>query len=206
MLNGIDVSSWNSLAELKEYMKDADFVMMKATEGATFKDFMADTFVDVCANSGKPMFFYHFLRLDNNHYREEAEHFINQVTYLLTKARFLDKVGLVLDYEVYDGMEEEIGKMLKYMTDVHNVHPIVYMSESRIPKVGKYVDTDAYGLWVAKYSKVNPTIDPWKVMAFWQYTNSPIDRSRFYGDLEQLKKYQDFSIANDMCRNCPYNK
>ena len=59
MLNGIDISSWQNGLQLST--SDADFYVMKATEGTSYVDRCCDPWVQWCIDNGKPWGFYHFM-------------------------------------------------------------------------------------------------------------------------------------------------
>ena len=100
---------------------------------------------------------------------------------------------LVLDYE---GKSLSITpvwarEFLDKVFQITGVRPMIYMSESACKTVGPAVVDGNYGLWVAKYSKNKPKVDPWKFSAMWQYTSTPYDKSVFYGDRVAWEKYAE---------------
>ena len=77
-MNGIDISKWQKGLKLSNIK--CDFVIIKATEGATYKDPQFDDFVRQAQALGKPMGFYHFSRPDNgNTPQAEARNFYNAI-------------------------------------------------------------------------------------------------------------------------------
>lgn len=201
MLNGIDVSNNNSIAQVKEELdKGCDFVMIKATEGVTFQDGKALGIAGMCYDRRIPMFFYHFCRFRQGGYKEESENFLSHVNKILSSLDHTLKVGLALDFEVEVEKTRELARMAEYIHTRTGAAPLIYCSQWLVPEIGRLLDTEKYGLWVAKYSKKIPNITPWNIMAFWQYTNNPIDRNRFYGTMTQLMEYQDYMVS----RRCPH--
>lgn len=202
MLNGIDISNWQNMQQLECEIEDGcDFVIIKASEGCTFVDPKAKDFALKCSEHGIPIFFYHYCQLTRTP-EEEAEHFMKCVNHVLTELPKGTRVGLVLDFEIKVSYIPELVKMIVYLNSNYHVNPIIYCSEWLVGRIGTYLDVSRYGLWVAKYSHEPPDIEPWDVMAFWQYTSEPIDRNRFYGDKEQLEKYQDYCLPSQ--EKCPW--
>lgn len=202
MLNGIDISNWQRMEELESEIEDAcDFVIIKVSEGKTFVDPKAKDFALKCSEHSIPMLFYHFCRLTGR-VEEESEHFINCVNNVLMELPKGTKVGLALDFEIKPMYIPDLVKMVSYLNSHFKIKPIIYCSQWLVGRIGLYLDVNRYGLWVAKYSTEPPDIEPWDVMAFWQYTSEPIDRNRFYGDKEQLEKYQDYSLGTQ--EKCPW--
>lgn len=202
MLNGIDISNWQSMSELEtEIEGDCSFVIIKVSEGGLYQDKKARGFAIKCAEHGIPIFFYHFCKFDYGVEKEE-EHFMECVNEVLGRLPMGTRVGLALDFECHKHLIPRLAEMVNHLNKKYGVCPLIYCSEWLVPHIGAMVDTNKFGLWVAKYSNNKPNINPWEVMAFWQYTDSPIDRNRFYGTKEQLVKYQDYSISS----RCPYCK
>ena len=72
-MKGIDISKWQKgliLSNIK-----FDFVIIKATEGATYTDPNFLDFVKQAKNLGKPYGFYHFARPENNSAHAEVVNF-----------------------------------------------------------------------------------------------------------------------------------
>lgn len=202
MLDGIDISNWQTMRELESEIEDGcDFVMIKVSEGKTFVDQKAKDFALKCCEHDIPIFFYHFCRLTGAA-EEEAGHFMYCVDDILLYLPQGTKVGLVLDFEIKTRFIPGLAKMVEYLNENFCVSPLIYCSEWIVPRIGEKIDVQKYGLWVAKYSAETPVIAPWEIMAFWQYQGSPIDRSRFYGDRVQLEKYQDYSLSSQA--KCPW--
>lgn len=193
MLNGIDISNWNTEDQLKlEINCGCDFVIMKASEGCTFVDTKASRFLEICVQKNVPVFFYHFCRFERNYGEDEADHFLSCVNTLI--APYPDiQVGMVADYEG-DAVKspEDLRDFLVRISETTECNPLVYMSESIVKETAQEIDVNRYGLWLAKWGRPNPVYAPWPVMAMWQYTNYPIDRNYFYGNLDQLKKYMTY--------------
>ena len=196
MINGIDVSHWNKdylvSNEYNEF-KDADFCIFKATEGVSYTDYLLDQFVNIYSNVNRDnaIGFYHYARPENNTARLEARHFIEVVGRFRGKAIYaLDVEGTALRIT---GVHKWVYEWCKYVKDVTGVLPLVYCSESACSRVSsKELKALGSGLWCARWSKDAPRktmIKPWTFWAIWQYSDKPIDRDVFNGDLSQFRKY-----------------
>lgn len=213
MLNGIDVSNWQGLKAVDKKLEDCDFCFIKVSEGTSFVDKKAVDFVKLCEKHGVAVFLYHFCIFKDGKHVEETEHFLNTVKVVLEKSGYKQPIGLCLDVEA-DALSEgaAVNESLRLITGMTGACPIVYMSESQVPVIGKYLDTKQYGLWVAKWKSMpHPTetylsIYPWTTVAFWQYWGTEIDLDVFFGGREQLEKYQDYmkhlEVAEETCCHC----
>ena len=195
MLNGIDISHWNGRKIVSEFA-NVDFVIMKATEGAGYKDPLLDYYYDNLhgAKDGKPdakklYGFYHYARPDlGNTAHDEAENFLDRVGHHAGYAIYaLDWEGKSLDAR-YD---EWARRWLDYVYMKTGVKPLVYTSISALWHLTSAAEHD-YGLWAAKWNNIPgklETISPWKIWAIHQYTDSPHDMDVFNGTVEQWRKY-----------------
>lgn len=185
MITGCDISSNN--ANWDNIINDGNnaFVVIKATEGKTYVNPWLRMQTAAAVAAGKLIGFYHYARPENgNSPTVEAENFISAVK------PWIGKAVLVLDYE---GKAHGCGQdwalnFIKAVKAKTGVLPMFYTSESYLwlyPKIAAY----DCGLWVAKYSQNKPKIQPWKIMAMWQYRSYPYDKSRFYGNAKTWAAY-----------------
>lgn len=204
-MNGIDISKWQKglrLANIK-----CDFVIIKATEGATYKDPCFDDFVKQAQQLGKPMGFYHFSRPDNgNDPTAEAANFYKAIK------PYVRQGILALDWEAGDLSKTDWA--LKWLDEVKRltgVKPMIYTSQWVLNNYdfSKIADGD-YGLWIAKwrdheadynYDMTNagskPKLKWWAFYAVWQWTSSGIldgygsylDCDQFMGDVRAWNLY-----------------
>ena len=194
MLKIIDVSNWQrgeiDLSRLAKLGYDG--VMMKATEGKTFKDKSLDYFYDQLhgRRDGKPdaeklYGFYHYARPDNgNSPEEEAENFLDKVGHHVGYAMYaLDWEGKALDYPIEWAIE-----WLDYVYKKTGVKPLLYVQGNQTPYLQKVLNRD-YGLWVAHYRVKKPNTGVYHFYAMWQYTDKPIDKNYFNGDETTWRKY-----------------
>lgn len=221
-VKGIDVSNWTNVKLAQEHIenKENQFCMIKVSEGAGWSDVAAKTNAAMCRNNGVMIGFYHYCRPDKRNTPEaEMNNFIATVDDILSGCKISDRVMLILDWE---GKSLGYEHWLKEATDIlmykYKVNPIVYTSEDNVYEVGEYVDTERVGLWFASWG-VKPgeigDISPWKVWAFHQYTNNPLDQNVFNGGVEQLRHYCQYPPIKEEdepprickcpnCKCCPF--
>lgn len=204
-LKGIDISNWQRRIKLSNL--EADFVIVKATEGIGYTDPSFKTLYNEAKKAGKRLGVYHFARPTKyNNAVDEADFFYEEIK---------DCVGeaiLVLDWEAENQHDTAWAKRwLDRVTKLTGVKPMIYMSES----VANAYDWSAvakadYGLWVARYrdyghdynydmsdAGAKPTVKHWPFYAMWQWTssgrltgyNSNLDCNVFYGDESAWDKY-----------------
>lgn len=204
-MKGIDISNWQ--ANLNAGTINADFVIVKATEGTGYVNAVCDKHYQQAKAAGKKLGVYHFARNGSNSARAEAEFFVNN-----TKGYHKEAV-LVLDWE--DGGNVANTAWAKQWLDIvqqlTGVKPLIYMSESVVNSHDwtEVVKAD-YGLWVAKYrdnvadfnynmelAGARPSVKYWPFYAIWQWTSSGrldgydanLDLNEAYLTAEQWDKY-----------------
>lgn len=193
MLKGIDISRYQKNLD-KNYILLQDFVIMKATEGKSYKDPMLDEFYNLIHGSddGKPDInklygFYHYARPELYDPIIEAKNFIKRVGHHAGNALFcLDWEGKAWDCDIEWALE-----WLEYIKNETGVKPLIYCSGSNTNRL-KIISKKDYGLWVAHWGINKPTIGPWPVWALWQYNvdrNINVDLDYFNGNKDQFKKY-----------------
>ena len=193
-LKGLDISHHNrnmkDPAELNRY----DFVIIKATEGTTYKDPTLKYWLN---NLDKYMLkgFYHYARPEiKNSAEAEARNFINTIQ------SFIDgRCILALDVEgdalrIKD-LDSWCLRWCKYVYDTTGIKPLIYCSESTTSKLPLCASFGS-GLWVAKWGITKPKkIAPWKFFAIWQKTSNHYvsgvrcDLNYFNGTVDQYLKY-----------------
>lgn len=203
-MNGIDISKWQKGLKLSKIQ--CDFVIIKATEGATYRDPSFSDFIKQAKDLGKPFGFYHYARPENNTAHAEVVNFYNAIK---------DYIGqgiVVLDWESTGKANVKWAKQfLDEFYSMTGVKPMIYMSES---VVNEYNWSDVvngdYGLWVARYKDYRPdynydmsnagkkpSVKWWKFYAMWQWTssgrldgwNGNLDCDVFYGDVKAWNLY-----------------
>ena len=196
VMRGIDISKWQSGINLSAV--NADFVIVKATEGIGYVDKSCDGFFQKALSLGKKLGFYHFARPTNDAVRE-AEYFYNNCR------GYFGKGIPILDWE--SGNTSNVAWAKRWLDRVYQlsgVKPVIYMSESVVnANDWSSVAAADYGLWVAKYRDSNPDynynmanagsrprVKWWKFYCMWQWTssgrlngyNGNLDCNVFYGD------------------------
>lgn len=204
-MNGIDISKWQKGLKLSDIK--CDFVIIKATEGATYKDPCFDGFVKQAQQLQKPMGFYHFARPDNgNDPTAEAANFYQTIK------PYVRQGILALDWEAGDLSKTDWA--LKWLDEVKRltgVKPMIYTSQWVINSYdfSKIVAGD-YGLWIAKWKDheadynydmsdagSKPKLKWWAFYAIWQWTSSGLlngydkylDCDQFMGDVGAWNLY-----------------
>ena len=199
-LKGIDISNWQSNINLSAI--DADFVIVKASEGVGWTDPSFKKLYNAAKAAGKRLGLYHFARpTGNNTAAKEANSFI-------AAAQSVGAIGnavLVLDWEAENQTNVAYAKAwLDAVYSATGVKPMIYMSESVTKKADwSSVVAGDYGLWVARYRDNNPdynydmtnagakpVVKYWPGYAMWQWTssgrlngyNGNLDCNIFYGD------------------------
>lgn len=196
MLKGLDLSHHNKNMKDIRTINKYDFVIFKATEGATYKDPALNFYMSVI-DKKKLKGFYHFARPENgNSPRAEASNFLSSIL------KYIDgKTILALDVEAgalkYKELDLWVGDFCMYIYEATGIRPLIYCSESECYRLKKAAVLGC-GLWVAKWGLVKPSknkIKPWSLWAIWQKTNKEVvsgvrcDLDYFNGTKEQFVKY-----------------
>lgn len=204
MIKGIDVSNnnWDYLAGHDfAPLKDGDgFVLMKATEGRTYKDRFVNLYYAVIHGQidgpelSRLYGFYHFARPENgNKPEDEAANFWSIAARHRGHAVFaLDVESKALSLPA-DYLDQWVYCWCKWVFDISGVLPLIYCSASCTNKFPSAVELGC-GLWVAKWSKNKPTkkdIGKWPFWAIWQNSNGggTLDTDYFNGSPDQFRKY-----------------
>ncbi|MBN6056534.1 hypothetical protein JYK22_31695, partial [Nonomuraea sp. RK-328] len=156
----------------------AQFGIIKATEGTSFRDSAFAEHWQALAEKGIVRGAYHFGHPGNDPVAE-AEHFLSVVNSQPAKPGDL----LVLDLEATDGRSvAEVNAWAKawlaHVKAKTGVTPMFYSGWNFADTYGKGLA--AYPLWVAHYSKAKGTVTPpadWKTWTIHQYTESPVDQN-----------------------------
>lgn len=220
VMRGIDISKWQSGIDLSAV--NADFVIVKATEGIGYVDKSCDGFFQKALSLGKKLGFYHFARPTNDPVRE-ADFFYNNCR------GYFGKGIPILDWE--SGNTSNVAWAKRWLDRVYQlsgVKPVIYMSESVVNANNwSAVAAADYGLWVAKYRDNNPDynynmanagsrphVKWWKFYCMWQWTssgrlngyNGNLDCDVFYGDAATWDKYVGKSTSTTKPQTKPVSK
>lgn len=210
-MQGIDVSSWQT--GIDTYSINADFVICKATEGATYVNPDCDRAYQGAKSSGKKVGVYHYA--SGGDPVAEAKFFVDNVS------GYVGDAILVLDYEGYASTTGTwwAETWLDTVYNLTGVRPIIYMSNSVVNRYDwSRVRDKNYGLWnagyydgyVAKYGYVNDppligNLGVWSdCVAMYQYTssgrlpgwNGNLDFNIFYGDGTTWDAYAGVSASD----------
>ena len=205
VMRGLDISKWQSGIDLSAV--NADFVIVKATEGIGYVDKSCDGFFQKALSLGKKLGFYHFARpTANNDPIREADFFYENCK------GYFGKAIPILDWEAENKQNVAYAKAwLDRVYQRSGVKPVIYMSESVANAYNwSSVANADYGLWVAKYRDNNqdynynmanagsrPKVKWWKFYCMWQWTSTGrlngysgnLDCNVFYGDGTTWDKY-----------------
>ena len=205
VMRGNDISKWQSGIDLSAV--NADFVIVKATEGIGYVDKSCDGFFQKALSLGKKLGFYHFARpTANNDPIREADFFYENCK------GYFGKAIPILDWEAENKQNVAYAKAwLDRVYQRSGVKPVIYMSESVANAYNwSSVANADYGLWVAKYRDNNqdynynmanagsrPKVKWWKFYCMWQWTSTGrlngysgnLDCNVFYGDGTTWDKY-----------------
>lgn len=182
VMQGYDVSNWQSGYSTDWLIRTSDFLIMKATEGLNFVDGYCDGWVQACRNAGHPWGFYHFAR--NNDPIAEADFFVDDT------ANYFGEGIPVLDWE--DG--QSVAWVNAFVERVHSrtgIWPWIYANPWRFQLGGV---NENCGRWVASYPGGTPSPEECPAadglpVCCWQFTSSPLDMNYFYGDVETWQAY-----------------
>lgn len=173
---GQDVSNYQPQHDWEA--SPAQFGIIKATEGTSFRDTAFARHWQELAKKGIVRGAYHYGHPSNDPIAE-ADHFLSVVNSQPAKPGDL----LVLDLETTDGKTvDEVNAWAKtwlaHVKAKTGVTPMFYSGWNFADTYGKGLAE--YPLWVAHYSKPRGTITPpadWKTWTIHQYSDSPIDQN-----------------------------
>ncbi|WP_109433856.1 glycoside hydrolase family 25 protein [Aquimarina sp. AU119] len=199
---GMDISHFQNDIDWDDIKEDGvNFVYIKASEGAHFKDpkFKKNhaAAINNCIYRGA----YHFYETGTNP-EQQAQNFIAAVDKLVS-----GDLPPVLDLE-QGGIKTSVTKetyqknTLKWLTIVEEklgVIPIIYCDPSFGDAYLNHPDFAKYKLWVAEYTKKSPKVpETWKNKGwtFWQRTDSEkiegikgsVDYDIFQGKTDEFRK------------------
>ena len=205
MISGIDISNnnWATLSQVgfAPLYDTEQFIIMKASEGATYKDRFVDLYYNMVhgAEDGKPdanrlYGFYHYARPEKgNTPLQEVHNFLRCIGHHAGYAIFAldveeDALHLPNDY-----LDAWVAEWCDYFIKYMSVKPMIYCSAWDCNRFPSAYDRDC-GLWAAKWSSKKPTrkeINPWPFWAIWQHSNSngTLDLDVFNGDIDAWRKY-----------------
>lgn len=162
-LNGVDLSHHNNSVSAGF---DADFAILKATQGVSYVDPTFSSRIDALIAAGKEVGLYHYANSYRNNAIDEANHFLSQV------GRYVGRAILCLDYENattatndqdFDAIMgacdvEWVKEWLDYVKRCTGVTPFIYLSQS-VASQCDWSSISDYPFWGARYKnkKQQPT-------------------------------------------------
>ena len=186
-MKGIDVSHWNgkpfNQVTEKAY-RDADFVIVKATQGVNFIDPCWKANADRVLRDGKLLGLYHYAT--GAEAKAEAEFFLNVVE------KYVGKAVLAIDWESGQnkawGSKTWVKAFCNTVFGKVKIRPLIYVQASATAQVSSLANQ--YPLWIAGYPVKDFTswIPPkfpylsrlagWPNYSIWQYTSAGgVDRN-----------------------------
>lgn len=155
-MRGIDISNWQR--DIDVSATDADFVIVKASEGVNWYDPSYERLADATLECGKLLGFYHFAR--QNNWKDEAD------TFLAAVEPYLGSCILALDFEAdaVNNGPSWAEMWMDYVYEKTGVKPIIYMSKSVTRGYDWSSVAEKYALWGAQYADILPhgwIDDPW---------------------------------------------
>lgn len=168
----IDVSDYNLISDYQLLKNNMDFVMVKATEGATFVANTLNGKYENLKSNGIKCGYYHFLRVTSSA-KDQANAFYNAVKY--KENGILNVLDIEAD-EILGKAETLANDFINYYRELSGESLIVYSYTNFIEDNFTYDFCQNNIFWVAQYkSNIDPSnvpkISKCKEIAAWQYTN-----------------------------------
>lgn len=194
-LNGRDVSHHNIREFAEINSMNFEFLMIKASEGKTWRDKTMQDWAGMGLQHGAVLGFYHYARPENNSAEDEAENFYNAVYNYLD-----DGAVLALDWE---GEAEKcdpawIQRFAQVLKDkgVTGGELMVYCNKSTFQKIKPYMENN--GLWLASWgNKIHTTYNGYLVAIQQTGSDDLSDIDIFNGTVEGLCYYRSFKKVEE---------
>lgn len=190
-LKGIDIASHQKNLNCENI--DADFVIIKATQGTSYVNPYCDMHYQQSVRAGQLQGVYHYAEGGNP--QEEAAFFLKNVE------GYIHKAILCLDWESQQNARwgnkdaEWVKAFCDYVYDKVQVHPIVYVQASAMSRLA--CEIGDCGMWIAQYASSEPTgyqEHPWNEDAYLCAIRQYSSHGRIYGydgDLDLDIAYMD---------------
>lgn len=202
-ISGLDLSAHNGYIDFTRLVQDSiDFVILKATEGTTFKDSKFNANYRNARKAGIPVIgVYHFFRFDTDG-EMQAINLINSI------------IGKTIDMPLVIDLEEWTNPRDIYTHEVlDRLNAMIRYIESNGYTVMFYTNKDGYQRFIREYFKDYPLwicsfSDPPLGLAddnawqLWQYShkgwvsacNTPVDLNTFNGSRKEWEQWLRSSI------------
>lgn len=156
MMNGIDISSWQTGINLSAV--PADFVIIKATEGTRFVESTFKNWANWCKNNNKCFGFFHFINNPEmgGSIKDQAKYFYNAVKdYIGYGIPFLDWENGESYSEILSLGPTVAKEWLDEFYRLSGKRAIIYMSQSVTFDYNWSNVAKDYKLWMAQYPNYN---------------------------------------------------
>lgn len=182
-LNGFDIYSGTPEADVVKALA-SDFVIVKASEGATYVNPKHDEHVQRTRTAGKLVGHYHYARPESNGPDTEARSF-------LRAAKALPGDVVVLDFEPPQILPVYPAWVLGFadvVTSTTGAPCWLYTNQSQgralmsLSTPEQRVQLALMPLWKAYYQTAVGDLMGWPTWACWQRTSTPMDADVFNGD------------------------
>ena len=178
---GYDLSHWNSDKQFTECLKDADFIILKATEGGTWIDSTFEIRMQKIIDKGIIAGAYHFWNPKKSA-EDNANNFIKTVKPFVKKdcdCNCCDHCGkseiiLALDVENCVADYDAITKFLDIVESETGIRPLIYHNLADYKKYKCSERNEKY--WIAAWSWTVGSIIKDNIVIH-QYKGSPIDQN-----------------------------
>ncbi len=190
---GIDISAHNGNIDFRAVARDGvQFVWIKATEGATFRDKKFSSNHQKAGEAGLKRGAYHFFRFD----KDGVEQAINLLEAIGDRKL---EMGVAIDVETSSNpsdiddelIKERIAEMVEYI-NLRGLAPTLYCNKT---DYYRYMADSFPGnsLWICSFSS-DPIAEPW---TFWQYNHKgsikgakgAVDLNVFGGNFEEWSDF-----------------
>lgn len=191
-MNGIDISAYQKGLDLTKI--NADFVIIKATEGTYMRQSIAKEFYADAVTSNKLVGFYHFAAGQDA--IKEADYFVDYI------APYVGKALLALDWEG-EAVKRGVSWAKKWLDRVYErtgIRPVIYMNKSTAQGWDWKTVAKEYQLWGAQYASyetVNGYQDtPWTDGKSWGA----------WGERPLIRQYSSVGRLPGYSKNLDINK
>ena len=180
---GYDLSHWNTDKQFNECLKDADFIILKATEGKTWVDSTFEIRIQKVIDEGILAGAYHFWNAKKSA-EENASNFIKAVKSFVKKGCECNccehggkkDIILALDVENCEADYTAITKFLNIVERETGIRPLIYHNLADYKKYKCSERPEKY--WIAAWSWSVGSIIKDNIVIH-QYKGSPIDQDYF---------------------------
>lgn len=197
MLRGVDLSHWNSDSQFNNIVKNntIDFIIMKATEGVSYRDPKFMPRMHNLLGTKKLVGAYHFFTTNSDPLLQ-ADIFLQIAT---ADIRSTDRMLLAVDLEdtgqqkfTQTGIDNAL-EFCRRIRDLSGIKPLYYINKDFEKRFdfSEFIKED-FGLWIADYNNLSrkpKTLKQHKLVAIRQYDNKIIDKDVAYMSKEGWLKY-----------------